>query len=368
MNVFWLKIAQHKKVLVAGLAIIAAIKMGIVYTSNHSRVNPAFQTTKIDRGDLYSRITATGTIKPLNIVDISSRITAQIKEMKVKENEIVKTGQVLVILEDTGLQAQVIQAQVRLDNAAASYARTKRLNKIGAFSVQQLDDSAMAYHIAQASYDEIVSKLNEAVITSPIDGVVIGKPLPAGQMVAQGVNNPTVILTIADMSKMQIETRVDETDINKIKVGQKVNFLVDGQPEDIFEGTVSVISQKATVEQNVITYLVVIDVNDAQQVLKPSMTARVNIAISERKNVLHLPLTAVHDDKRGKYVVVVKEDGSFSNVKVVTGIIDEDRVEILGGLSDEDIVVISHNKSVPTTSDQKSGGPANPLGGIMRRM
>jgi len=373
MKEIWSKIMKHKKWLLLGVIAIVAVKAGLSLQSSGQTATATPQMVKAERSDLLSIVSATGTIKPVNIVDISSKITAQIKEMKVKENDMVKAGQVLVVLEDTGLQAQVIQAKERLNNAAANYERIKRLKTVGALSDQQLDNARMDYNIAQAGYDEVVSKLNESVITSPIDGVVIGKPLPAGQTVAQGVNNPMVILTVADMSKMQIEALVDESDIGNIVVGQKATFTVDAYPDQKFNGVVSGISQKATVQQNVIYYTVIIDVNDAKNLLKPSMTARVDIAVKESKNALSLPLSAVRSDKDSKYVVVMNKEGQTENIPVTTGIMAEDRVEILSGLNEGDMVVIAQPKSQAQpngqqTGGQKGGSTTNPLGGVMRRM
>ena len=279
----WQKLMKHKKWLIIGVIAIVAIKAGFDVQQNRASaaaVTP--KLTKVERGDIVSIVSATGTIQPLNQVDISSKITGQLKEVRVKENELVKAGQVLVVLDDTRLKAQVTQAREKLNNTASNFERNNRLQSIGAVSEQQLDNSRMEYNVAQANYDEVLSQLNESVITAPIDGVVIGKPLPAGQMVAQGISNPMVILTVADMSKMQIEAQVDESDIGKVAVGQTTSFTVDTYQGKTFTGKISGVSQKATTAQNVVYYTVTIDVNDAGTLLKPSMTARLSIHAGER--------------------------------------------------------------------------------------
>jgi HlyD family secretion protein len=369
MKAIWAKMLAHKKWFIAVIVILAAVTAGLIYQKNQSKPVVAAQTVKVQRGDIVSAVSATGSIQPVNMVDISSKITAQIKEVKVKENEQVKAGQVLVVLEDTGLQAQVTQAKERLDNAAIKYERTKRLTSIGAAAQAELDNAAMDYNIAKASYDQVMSSFNETVITSPIDGSVIGKPLSAGAMVAQGVSNPTVILTVADMSKMQIEAQVDQTDIGKIAMGQKVTFTVDAYPGKIFTGTVSIISRKPVTQQNVIYYLVTIDVNNAENLLNPGMVARVSIAINESRGALTLPLAAVRTDKNGKYVVVMDQSGQTHNVPITTGNMGEDRIEILSDLAEGTKVVISQPKSQGQSSGgapdgQRGGNPLN----MMRRM
>lgn len=363
MKNIWQKILNHKTTIMIVLIVAAALAGGGYYYQSKSKVVTApQQTIQAERRDLTSIVAATGTIKALNSVDISSKITARIKEVKVKENEPVKAGQVLVILEDTGLQAQVTQAKEKLDNAAIKYQRTSRLTGIGGSSKETLDNASMDYNIAQANYDEVMSKLDDTIIVSPIDGNVIGKPLSAGELVAQGVNNPTVILTVADMSKMQIEANVDQTDIGKVALGQKVTFTVDAYPGKEFTGTVTTISRKATVSQNVTYYPVTIDVTNAENLLNPGMVARVSIIVSESKGVLTLPLSAIRSDKTGKYVVVAGPNGQTQNVPITTGNTGDDRVEIVSGITEGDKVVLSQVKvqSQTQTSQQgnrQSGGP-----------
>lgn len=360
----WAKMMKHKKWLIAALVVI--IGGGGAYAwqqGNKAQVTTAVQTASVGRGDVATVISSTGTIQPVNSVDISSKITGQLKEVRVRENEQVKAGQVLVVIKDTELQADATQARERLDNAAVNYERNKRLSKIGAVSDQQMDNLALEYRTAQANYDSVMSKLSDTVITSPIDGTVIGKPMSAGEMVAQGISNPMVILTVADMSKMQIETLVDETDIGKVVVGQKASFTVDAYPNQTFTGVVSEISQKATTQQNVVYYTVTIEVQDGQNKLKPSMTARVSINANEAKNVLTLPLSAIKTDKNGQYVTVVRENGKQENIKIVTGITGDGRVEVVSGLVEGDKVVTSQ-----TAQQTKQTGTGQRSGGMMPRM
>lgn len=364
------KILAHKKIVIAVIVLLTAGTAVFVYRAKSSKPVAAVQTVKVERGNIVSAVSATGSIKPVNMVDISSKITAQIKEVKVKENDPVKAGQVLVILEDTGLRAQVTQARERLSNAAVKYERTQRLAAIGALSQEELDNAGMDYNIAQANYDQVMSSLNETVITSPIDGTVIGSPLSAGEMVAQGVSNPTVILTVADMSRMQIEAQVDQTDIGKVTVGQKVTFTVDAYPGKTFTGTVSVISKKPVTQQNVVYYPVNIDVDNAENLLNPGMVARVSIEVSAHENTLTLPLAAVRTDKNGKYVAVMEQNGQTQNVPITTGSVGDDRIEITSGVAEGTRVVISQPKTQQgQVANGASGGPqgGNPMN-MMRRM
>lgn len=356
MRAMWMKVLQYKKWLMLAIVIAIAVKAGLVYQAGQNKNQAAPQTVKVERGDVVSVVSATGTIKPVNMVDISSKITGLLEEVRVKENDPVKAGQVLVILDDTRLQTLVTQALERLNNAAANYERNKKLNSIGAVSDQQIDASRMDYKVAQANYDDAVSQLNETVIKAPIDGVVIGKPIPAGQTVAQGISNPMVILTVADMSKMQIETQVDETDIGKVVLGQTATFTVDAYPGRTFTGVVSNISQKANVQQNVVYYSVLIDVASTDSLLKPTMTARVSINSGESKNTLTVPLAAIKTNKDQQYVVVVKNDGKTENVPIKTGLVGDDRVEVTSGLNEGDQVIMAVAKTQTSATPQGGGG------------
>lgn len=347
----WKKIMRYKLWIIIGIAVVIAAKVGVsLYTSKPQQTTTG-HTVMVERGNIASVVAATGTIKPVNMVDVSSKITGLIKEVKVAENQQVKAGDVLVILDSTRLQSQVAQAQARLANAAANCQRNETLRSIGAVSAQQMEAANMDYTIAQAAYDDAVSQLNDTIIRAPIDGTVIGKPIPAGQTVAPGISSPMVLLTIADMSKMQIETQVDESDIGKVQVGQKVTFTVDASPGKTFTGVVSNVSSKANVQQNVVYYNVLIDVDSPEGLLKPTMTARVSIAVGESTNTIVIPLSAVKSNNGQSYVVVMK-DGKSQNVPVTTGLTNDDKVEILSGLNEGDQIVMTQAK----TQQQNGGG------------
>jgi RND family efflux transporter, MFP subunit len=361
MKAVWQRFVQHKKWFILAVILAVAIKGGLAWqASSKAKAAANVKTAAVIRTDLTSAVSATGTIQPVNSVDVSSKVTGLIKETQVQENDTVKTGQVLVVLDDTRLQAQVSQARDRLANAAANLERNSRLSQIGAVSEQQLDSSRLDYNIAQANYDDAASQLDDTVIRAPIDGVVIGKPIPAGQTVTPGIANPMVILTIADLSQMQIETQVDESDIGKVTVGQKATFTVDAYPGKTFSGIVSSVSRKATVQQNVVYYGVIIDVDAGDQELKPTMTARVSISVGESKNALTVPLTAVRTTKNQQYVAVMK-NGQSVNVNVTTGLTSEDRIEITSGLEDGDQIVISQPKA-QQQQQQRGGMGLGPMG------
>ena len=356
MSLIWKKILLYKKSIIIAVVVVAAAAGGFyLYKAKTTVPVVVGPTITVERGDAISVVSATGTISPVNMVDVSSKISGLIEEMKVQENDQVTVGQVLVVLDDTHLQALVAQAQAKLSNAGGIYERTQRLANMGAVATQALDTSLSDYNVAQAAYDDAVSQLEETVIRAPINGQVIGKPTPAGQSVSSNASSPMVLLTVADMSKMQIQTQVDESDIGQIKVGQKVTFTVDAYPGKTFGGVVSNVSQKATVVSNVVYYNVLVDVNAGENLLKPTMTARVSINIAESKNTLVVPLAAVKANNGQQYVVVVK-DGKTQNMPVTTGIASDDKIEILSGVTEGDQVLASQAKTQATSGAQGGGG------------
>lgn len=358
MSAVWRKISRYKLWL-GLLAVLALAGFAASSYAGGKPQDPAVKTTAVIRGSIASVVSATGTIKPLNMVDISSKISGLVKEVKVEENDWVTTGQVLLVLDDTRLQSQVSQAGARLNNTSAIYERSRRLNAIGAVSDQQMEAALTDYNIARANYDDAVSQLNETVIRTPIDGRIIGKPIPAGQTVAPGISSPMVLMTVADMSKLQIETQVDESDIGKIQMGQKVAFTVDAYPGKIMNGVVARISEKATIQQNVVYYGVVVDVDTKEEGLKPTMTARVSINVGESQNTLLVPLTAIKSSNGGQYVIIA-ENGGTRNAAVTTGLMGEDKVEILSGVAEGDQIVVAQAKS--------QGAQAPAAGGNMFRL
>ncbi len=340
---------------IAGLLTLAvAAAGGALYYQKSAAPVAAVTTVAVERGDVRSVVSATGTLKAVNSVDISSRVTGLISEVKVKENDLVQAGQVLAILDDTSVRAQVDQYRVQEANYAAVYERSKKLYAIGGESAQQLDSDRTNYLVAKANYENFATQLGYYVITSPIDGMVVGTPTPAGQTVVQGISAAQVLMTIADLAKMEIKVLVDETDIGKIKVGQQVSFTVDAYTDKTFAGKVTSVSRSATTSSNVIYYPVYVAVSAPQDLLFPTMTARVTINVGESKNVLVVPLSAVKEDNGRKFVQAMA-GGKEQRKAVQVGLSDDEKVEIVSGLSEGDQVILP--AETPRTTTNKNQGP-----------
>lgn len=335
---------RYVKWLLLLTAILAAAKIGLdYYDKQNAKPLVSGSLVAVERGDIAASVSATGTISAVNSVDVSSKITGRIVAVNVNENDRVRAGQILIVLDDSSQRTQVAQTRAQASNTRANYERSRQLAAGGAISAQQLDADRTAYEVAQANYDNASSGLSDTVIYSPIDGLVIGKPIPAGQTVSPGISNPMVLLTVADMSTMQIQVQVDETDIGKIRLGQPVRFTVDAYPGKTFDGSVTTISQKAVIQQNVVYYTVYVTVDSPQGLLFPTMTARVTIAVGESKNTLLLPLPALKENKGQKYVLRLL-DGKEQTVPVTVGLSDDEKVEISGGLREGDQVILPSSK------------------------
>ena len=361
---------------IIGIGALAAVLVaGGVYwymeSSAAEKTAQAVETVAVRRMDIKSTVEATGTIRPVDSVEVSSKITARINSVLVKENDVVTAGQVVATLDGKDYEAKRDQAQYRVTNTRAKYNRMSYLESIGAKSKSDLEDAEYNYDTAQSTLEEANSDASETIITAPISGVVVGEPKTAGTMAVQGSDNPTVIMRIADLSKKQIKAKVDETDIGNIRIGQEATFTVDAFTDKKFTARVSKISQtdvtnswdtssstsSASSSTSVIYYYVTLDVDDPENLLLPAMTARVVINTADRNDALVVPLSTLKTDAAGSYVLVLQEDGTQETRYVETGIYSDEYVEILSGLSEGERVVSTYTAKIVPMSMQAGGPP-----------
>lgn len=368
------KLKKWAKIILVLVVVIIAIVTGYKYYAQKQEEakKPVVNTAQVQYMSMKSIVSATGTIKPVESVEVSSKITARVKQVLVKENDTVTQGQTVALLDGKDYETQKEQAEFTLQNAKTIYDRTNYLYNIGAKSKEDLDNAQYNYDTAQSKLEEAESNLSETVIVSPMDGVVIGEPVTDGTMAVQGNSNPTVIMRIADLSRKQIFAKVDETDIGSVRVGQKATFTVDAYNGKTFTATVSKISQtdmdnswnisnssssSSSSSAAVIYYSVTLDVDDPEGLLMPSMTARVEIETANKDSALAVPLSALKTDKNGTYVIVIKDDGTTENRYVETGIYGDEFVEIINGLSENEKVDVTMVKKATTTTSAKMGPP-----------
>lgn len=266
-----------------------------------------YRTEKIDRGDITRTITATGTLSAVTTVQIGSQVSGAINQLYADFNSQVRKGQLLAELDPTPFQAQVEQrradltrANVETANARITYGRQQRLSAAGLAAQADVDSAKALYDGARAQVQQAAAALRQSEanlkytkIISPIDGVVVDRQYDVGQTVAASFQAPTLFSIAQDLTKMQVQADVDQSDIGTVQVGQIARFTVDAYPEDEFRGRIAQIRLNAQVNQNVVTYPVIIEVPNPEQRLRPKMTANVIIDVATVKGVLRIANAAL---------------------------------------------------------------------------
>ncbi len=285
------------------LFLIAAL----VACKGRGKKSEQYKTEKVDRGNITMTVTATGTVSAVTTVQIGSQVSGVIAQLYADFNSRVKKGQLLAELDPTPFQAQVEQrradvtrAQVETDDARMKYDRQRRLMDAGLTPQAEVDGALNTFKAARAQAAQSQAALNQSMtnlrytkITSPTDGVVVDKQYEVGQTVAASFQAPTLFEIAQDLTKMQIQADVDQSDIGRIKVGQPARFTVDAYPEEEFRGRIAQIRYNAIVNQNVVTYPVIIEVDNPEERLRPKMTANVTIDVSTVRDVLRVQNAAL---------------------------------------------------------------------------
>ncbi len=360
-------------VLIIGAIVLFALFGKSMFGSKESMI---YETAQIERRDISSYVTAIGTVSAVTTVDVGTQVSGTIKEIYVDYNSTVKKGQMIALIDPTTFEAQVEQAKANLMHAKAALQKAKatledaqrNLNRQkllwdrDLIARSELDAAQTNYDLALAGVGEAEANVYQAQaalkkaetdlgytrIYSPVDGIVVSRDVDAGQTVAASFQTPTLFTIAQDLTKMQIETNVDEADIGEVKEGLSVTFTVDAYPEAVFSGTIKQVRIASSVVENVVTYPVIIDVANPDLMLKPGMTANVTIITDKKEGVLAVPSAALRyrpsdysgDTLRGK-VIWVLEDGKPLPKEVKLGITDGAYVEILrGDLNEGQLAVI----------------------------
>jgi HlyD family secretion protein len=333
---------------------------------------PSYRTEPVTRGDIQAAVTATGTVNAVTTVQVGTQVSGTIRTLYVDFNSRVKKGQLIAQIDPSTFEAQVQQAEANLHSAQANldksntalvdakrtFDRNKELYAKNLVPKSDLDTAETNYESAKAqvnsskaqieqtkaSLDFARQNLSYTKIVSPVDGVVISRNVDVGQTVAASFQTPTLFTIAQDLTKMQIDTNVAESDIGVVKVGQDVEFSVDAYPDTVFTGKVWQIRQAPITVQNVVTYDVVIQVNNRDLKLMPGMTANVSIIIMTRNDVIRITNAALRfrfserpagaaansGEKKGPAVWVL-ENGKPRRVSATPGISDGTYTEIVSG-------------------------------------
>jgi HlyD family secretion protein len=268
---------------------------------------PRYKTADVDRGAIVQFVTATGTLNPVGVVNVGTQVSGTVSELNADFNDRVKQGQVLLKIDPTLLQAAVKQttaslgaARAQLTLADSTHTRNTKLVTQGFLSAATLEQSRQALdaarsqlQVGEAQLERARADMANSVIRSPIDGVIIKRSADLGQTVAASFQTPNLFTIARDLKKMQIDTNVSEADIGLLKQGQAVRFVVDAFPERDFEGKVRQFRLSPNVQQNVVTYNVVIDVENPEETLKPGLTAQVRIITANKPEALRIPTAAL---------------------------------------------------------------------------
>jgi HlyD family secretion protein len=371
------KAGFRKHWLIAGLATLLAVAMaGAAWWALAARSPVHYVSAQVTRGAVTRAVTATGTVNPELTIIVGAAVSGVIKEVYCDYNTRVTKGQVCAKIDPRPYQTVVDQnkanlavakAQLEKDKANLAYTKTAldryaSLLQTHAVSQEAFDNAKNAYDqaVAQIAYDEATIQQHQATldaaqvnldyasIVSPVDGTVVSRNVTMGQTVASSFQTPTLFLIATDLAKMEVDTNVSESDIGGIKPGNNATFTVDAYPKRTFDGTVSQVRQSPQTVQNVVTYDIVVSVDNSDLKLMPGMTAASRIVTDQRVDVIRVPNQALRYAPNGlagaappgHAQVFVLRDGRPVAVPVATGLDDDGFTEIVSGeLKPGDLVI-----------------------------
>src|SRR5208283_406573 len=375
------RLAKSRRLVGWAVAALLLVAVGIYWMRGRGApVN--YVTAPVTRGPIVRSVTATGTVNPVTTVQVGTYVSGPISNIYVDFNSSVKAGQLMAKIDPRPYQAQVdltraalanARAQLRKDQANLAYQkvtdqRDAELVKQRAISQDAMDSQFSTYNQAvaqvgldRASIQQQQASLNASElnlyytnIISPVDGTVVSRNVDVGQTVAASYQTPTLFLVAKDLTKMQVDTNVSESDIGAVRIGQPVDFTVDAYTTRVFKGSVVQARQAPITVQNVVTYDVVVGVSNAELLLMPGMTANITIVSDHRDDVLRVPLRALAFSPHPRGVahsssgersehsarVWVEDGGGIHPVKIARGLDDGNNVEVLSGdLKEGDAVV-----------------------------
>lgn len=395
------------KLIIAGVAaLLVAVGGYFIYAKREPE--RTFKSAKIERGNIVAAVSATGNLSAVTTVQVGTQVSGTIYRLHVDYNTPVKKGQVIAEIDPSLFRAEVEQGRGNLLSAEANLMKAKatavdakrtmernrQLVKEGVVAESEFDAAETRFHEAAAAVkaaeasviqtrgalSRAETNLKNATIRSPVDGVVISRAVDVGQTVAASFQTPTLFTIAQDLTRMQIETSVDEADISRVRMGQPVTFSVDAYPDEKFRARVAQIRNAPVITQNVVTYVVVITVDNPELKLKPGMTANVAIEVGKKEQVLKIPMAALRFKPRadkengeqrpqagpakakheaGQQVFTLSPEKKPVPVKVQTGLGNDSHVELVAGtLKEGDEVIVQ--ETTPKERQKKSGG--SPMG------
>jgi len=311
-----------KRILISGgMLAVVAMTLLTVHSCKKSKAY-IYETSKVTKGSIVNTVTASGTIEAITSVVVGTQVSGIVEKLHVDFNTPVKKGQVLAELDKTALRSSVQQSLATLENAraemeyqASNYERSKALYEKNLIAQADFDQarynhekSKATLKNSQAQYDKALVQLGYATIYSPIDGVVMNRAVDEGQTVAASFNTPEIFTIAQDLTQMQVEADIDESDIGMIRKGQRVEFDVDAFPDEKFAGTVEQIRLSPVNTSGVVTYTVIINAPNPDKKLLPGMTANIVIYAEEIEDVLIVPYKAVKFTPDAEYLASLAKE------------------------------------------------------------
>ncbi|MGC2063280.1 MAG: efflux RND transporter periplasmic adaptor subunit [Thermodesulfovibrionales bacterium] len=383
---------MKRAIVIIGVVVLAAVAAYFFWQKDKG--GQKFRTEKVVKGDIVEAVTATGTVNAVTTVLVGTQVSGTVNKIHVDFNSPVKKGQLIAEIDPATFDAQLDQAKANVQNARANFAkaeatladskrtmvRNKELFSKGYIAKSDLDTAetntetntaqsgAAKALIAQAVAALKISETNlrYTKIISPVDGTVISRSVDVGQTVAASFQTPTLFTIAQDLTKMQIDANVDESDIGRIKVGQTVDFTVDAYPDVTFKGTVAQVRSAPITVQNVVTYDVVVKVDNPELKLKPGMTANVTIIMAVKKDVIKVPNAALRfrpvekvrsaGGRKGQAVYIVENEKS-KKISVTVGTSDGNFTEIVSGEVREGQEVILEALGAKDNKSKAAGPP-----------
>ena len=369
--------AKLRYLIAAVLSVMIAVA-GYAYWRRADRQGEGeYVTASVERGSIASTVTATGTVNPVTTVQVGTYVSGPIKSIYVDFNSPVRKGQLVAKIDPAPFQVKVVEADANLANASAKVEKDRADLEFKKLTLQRNRELLAKNLIAQNDVDTAKSNSDQAIaqldldkagvkqaaaslqeaginlgytdITSPVDGVVVSRNVDVGQTVAASFQTPTLFLIAQDLTKMQVDTNVSESDIGGVREGQEASFTVDAYAGRTFHGTVAQVRNAPITVQNVVTYDVVIAVKNPDLALKPGMTATATITTAHADDVLKIPVRALRFSPSRKpgaeetpttatraqhgppAVWVVQRGGSLQKVTIETGIRNDDEAEVVSG-------------------------------------
>lgn len=367
-----------KKIIIILSIIVVLCLITIPFLTKKS--GSKFITKEITKDTITQYVEASGTIKPINTIAVGTQVSGTVSKIYVDYNSKVKKGQLLAELDPSLFQANVDQSEAKLRNATAAYSKAKSTLNYKQNNYQRYKHlyeknyvSKDDVELAQANYLQAKAEVEAALaemsasraqlnnnltnlryskIVSPVDGTVISRAVDVGQTVAASFNTPTLFEVAKDLTKMQIETSVSEADIGKIKVGQEADYTLDGYQDRTFKGKVTQVRLASTTTNNVVTYTVIVSVDNSEGLVIPGMSANVSIIVGEAKDALCVDNKALKftpDENKEKFEtqgIWVFENGQPKRHSVKLGLSDDNKTQIISqDIKEGDKVIVSQGNS-----------------------